>query len=331
MYTKDNMKDALMKLTDEAVSKVQAFFESPEGKSFVAETKAADAGDVGTFKVIITTEDVDRVGEMIKADAWELERYMLNPIVLWAHNYGELPIGVTETLTLVDGNKLQAEGKFASHQKAQEVRALYDAGIMRATSVGFIPKEMEGNIITKAELLEFSFVPVPCNPYALAVLEKTGMQADTLMTKGFLTKAEGDAPAPAEGDVCELEDGSEGAMAMEEGTLVCKPKPVQEDAIVEPKAVEEIETKEGRVLSKANVAKVEAAVESAKSLIATLEELLQANAGSGANAAEPEGTKGTDDDAFLAIRKAMQEVAGVVTDALAVAKKDAHARGIKTR
>ena len=55
---------------------------------------------------------------------------------------------------------------------AQQVRKLYEFGIKAGqgvgctTSVGFIPKEFDENArntITKAELLEFSFVPVPAN------------------------------------------------------------------------------------------------------------------------------------------------------------------------
>src|ERR1700710_967950 len=55
---------------------------------------------------------------------------------------------------------------------AQQVRAVYDFGIKSGypvgctTSVGFIPKEFDESnqrVITHAELLEFSFVPVPAN------------------------------------------------------------------------------------------------------------------------------------------------------------------------
>jgi hypothetical protein len=43
---------------------------------------------------------------------------------------------------------------------------------LKAVSVGFIPLERNSkdyNIIERAELLEVSFVAVPCNPYALSV------------------------------------------------------------------------------------------------------------------------------------------------------------------
>jgi phage head maturation protease len=43
---------------------------------------------------------------------------------------------------------------------------------LKTVSVGFIPKERDPEnqrIITRAELLEVSFVPVPCNPNALSL------------------------------------------------------------------------------------------------------------------------------------------------------------------
>jgi hypothetical protein len=111
--------------------------------------------------------------------------------------------------------KMIAKGKFAPTAKAQEIRQLYDAGIIKATSVGFIEKEREGNLITKAELLEFSFVSVPANPYALALAMAKEFSVNELVTKGilFVEKAEeeetvevtvpeseevGEEPAPAE-------------------------------------------------------------------------------------------------------------------------------------
>lgn len=347
-----------LKLSQEIATQLDNFLTSEKGTSFFNETKGAKNEDVGTFEVIITTEDVDRVGEMIKADAWELDRYMLNPIVLWAHNYSELPVGIALSLEKVDGGKLLAKGKFAGHSKAQEVRALYDAGIMRATSVGFIPKEMEGNIITKAELLEFSFVPVPCNPYALSTLQKSGMVVDEFVAKGFLVK-EVEEKVKAEGDVCTLEDGEEGMLVMENEELVCKPKAQEEEKAVDPLVKDVVFTentvkfvfdngeekeypvvadfnndvKEGRVLSKKNQSLVEDAINSLAGTKSVLEALLEASRSGDAPVNEPEDTKSevSEDDAFLSIRSTLQEVAGIVTSALADAKKEAKSRGIKVR
>lgn len=347
-----------LKLSQEIATQLEGFFASDNGKQFVAEVKAAKSEESGTFEVIITTEDIDRMGEMIKADGWELDRYMLNPIVLWAHNYSELPIGITETLEKVDNTKLKAKGKFAGHQKAQEVRALYDAGIMRATSVGFIPKEMEGNIITKAELLEFSFVPVPCNPYALSTLSKTALNADELVAKGFLTKEE-----KKEGDTCQLPDeGGEGVIDAEGNCVPKEADEEDEEKGIVP-AVKDIEVskekivfvlengekvehpidaklyealaeiKEGRVLSKKNVALIEDCATLLGTAKSALEALLDASRSDEAPVIEePEGkTREQGDEAFMKLRSQLQEVAGIVQIALKDAKTDALSKGKRIR
>lgn len=122
----------------------------------------------GTFEVIASTENVDRDGEVILVKAWQTENFMKNPVLLFGHDYYSLPIGVITSLE--SGEKgLVAKGIFARTAFAQEVRQLYDDGILKAVSVGFIPLEKSGNTITKAELLELSFVPVPANADALSL------------------------------------------------------------------------------------------------------------------------------------------------------------------
>lgn len=218
-----------VKLSKEIVDGLSGFFASEKGAEFVRSIKEAETSKLGTFKMIITTEDIDRVGEMIKADAWELERYMLNPVVLWAHNYAELPVGMTTKLTKLEGGKLEAEGVFAPHERGQVVRQLYEGGYIKTSSVGFIPKVMEGNIITQAELLEWSFVPVPCNPFALSTLSQRGMNVDELVAKGLIVK-DVEVKAPVAGDTCQLPDeGGEGVLVEQDGELVCRPKDKPEE------------------------------------------------------------------------------------------------------
>ena len=51
-------------------------------------------------------------------------------------------------------------------------RNLYQEGMLKSVSVGFIPTQRNQNdykIIEKAELLEVSFVAVPCNPEAISL------------------------------------------------------------------------------------------------------------------------------------------------------------------
>lgn len=130
--------------------------------------------DSGTFKTVITSEVVDRDGEVILLNGWDFTNFMKNPVVLRGHNYRDLPVAKATSLAMVDG-KVVATGDFASAEanpKAQQVRKLYDDGFINAVSVGFrVLQRNPANrlIIEKQELLEFSFVTVPANPEALGL------------------------------------------------------------------------------------------------------------------------------------------------------------------
>lgn len=179
------MDDALKKISDELALELKAYFARDDVKDAVEATHKAADKDVGTFEQIITTENLDRYQDVIKIDAWDDEHYLKNPVVLWGHDHKQLPIGITTGLRTENGQKI-ATGKFAPHAKAQEIRQLYDMGILRAASVGFIEKEREGNLITKAELIEWSIVSVPANPYCLATLVKSGVSVNEMVTKGLV-------------------------------------------------------------------------------------------------------------------------------------------------
>lgn len=218
-----NKEYTLKKLNEEILEKISQAVVSKEFKEAIEKTKAST--DSGTFEVIISTADEDRQGEVIDQSGWDFTHYKNNPIVLWGHNYFDLPIGVTDEIYTNDKNQTVAKGRFAPEDAnpfAQQVRRLYDAKIIKTTSVGFIAREMEGNVITKAELLEFSFVPVPANPMALSLAKQFQFNESELMTKGLFIKAEDEKAEPAEGDPCTMDDGTNGVMLPDEsGALVC--------------------------------------------------------------------------------------------------------------
>ncbi len=178
------MKDVLKNISAELAAELVARFQSAEVKDLFSQTRAASDEDTGTFEVVITTENLDRYREVIKLDGWELEHYRANPVVLWGHDHNRL-IGMATSIEIADG-KMVAKGRFAPTAEGQEFRKLYDMGFLKATSVGFIEKEREGNLITKAELLEFSFVTVPANPYALSLAMEKGVGINELVTKGIM-------------------------------------------------------------------------------------------------------------------------------------------------
>lgn len=205
------MENALKKLSAEIKANLEAAMSSTAVKDLIASTKAAE--DAGTFEVVVSTPDDDRSGESVDPNGMDMTLFKMNPVVLWGHDYYALPIGVCDSIEVIEG-KIVAKGRFApadANPFAQQVRKLYDAKIVRATSIGFIVKEMNGKIITKGELLEFSFVPVPANPYALSLshAKSLGLDVAMLAMKGLndlMKKEEGeDTPEPEAEVVAEAE------------------------------------------------------------------------------------------------------------------------------
>lgn len=156
-------------------------------KQFLAKSIDVDS-DERSLTAVITTGTVDRDNEVLLSKGADFEDFLKNPVVLWAHNYSEPPIG--RALWIKKGrNRLTAKMKFAETDRAEEVYQLYKAGFLNAFSVGFQPKswheptpeEIKKNadwanasrIYDEWEMFEYSGVPVPANPEALAVAVKT--------------------------------------------------------------------------------------------------------------------------------------------------------------
>jgi phage head maturation protease len=140
------MNKLFEQFTEDIKGKFTEAFAKEDFTDFMQKTKAA--ADSGNFKVIISTPAVDRQGDSVDQNLWDLNNYLNNPVVLWGHDYFSLPIGIATSIEkqIVENQVvLVAEGKFAPAEAnpfAQQVRALYEAGMVRATSVGFIPASM---------------------------------------------------------------------------------------------------------------------------------------------------------------------------------------------
>jgi len=151
-----------------------------ERKQYTSEVVADGSGRRLTFKV--STGALDRDRDRIDPAGWDVSAYLKNPVVLWAHKYDELPIAkCVELRALPDA--LRATAEFATHELAEDVFQLYKGGFASAVSVGFIPIDQEpneagGHDVRRAELLEFSCVPVPSNPEALMIATAKGLARD---------------------------------------------------------------------------------------------------------------------------------------------------------
>jgi HK97 family phage prohead protease len=123
------------------------------------------------YTFTISTASVDRSNDSIDPAGWDLRAYKKNPVVLWAHDARQWPVG-TATSTYVEGGRLKAQMVFADTHEGRKAEHLVQTGHLRATSVGFRPLEHKlalepgrngGIDFKKQELMEFSIVPVPCN------------------------------------------------------------------------------------------------------------------------------------------------------------------------
>jgi HK97 family phage prohead protease len=155
-------------------------------KSYLLGGVEKKAGDNGSdiFTIIASTNAVDRQGDVVDQSGWDLTNFKKNPVLLWAHDYSALPIGKVVSAQVIKG-QLIADFIFATadaNPMAQQVKRLYEEGIVNASSVGFIPLERQGNVITRSELLELSLVPVPANQEALRRAVEKGFDADFIKT-----------------------------------------------------------------------------------------------------------------------------------------------------
>ena len=144
-------------------------------KAYVKEVKS----DGIITGAIASTENQDRDGEQLATTGWELDNFLRNPLLLWGHDAHELPIGKVLNIR-VDGNKLIFDAQFAIKENdfAEKVWNMVKGGFLNAFSVGFIPKERDGDRFTRQELLEISLVNVPANAEALMSREFKAFQED---------------------------------------------------------------------------------------------------------------------------------------------------------
>lgn len=157
----------------------------------INKTFSVEVNDVSeasrSFWAIASTDDIDRDGDVLSQDGWELDNYLKNPVVLFAHRYDELPVAKANDIKVVNG-KLMFKPQFATKEEypfADTIFKLYKGGYLRSFSVGFFPKEWErrrtadgipsGKNFIKQELVEISAVPVASNPGALAEAYKVGV------------------------------------------------------------------------------------------------------------------------------------------------------------
>lgn len=137
-------------------------------------------------RFIMTSETVDRYGDIVAQAGMDITRFMENPQGLLFHNSRSWPCGTWSDVTkILNGRPKRTEGVLnflpeGTDDDADRAVRHVAVGSIRTVSIGFAPDwdeiEMilddEGEWVTgwkynKSELLECSLVPIPAQPDAL--------------------------------------------------------------------------------------------------------------------------------------------------------------------
>jgi hypothetical protein len=261
----------------------------------------AQKSEDGRVTVIASDETVDRSGEVVPIDAWDLSNFRRSPRLLIDHDYSvKSVVGLAENIR-VQGRQLLFDPLFHEiTQAAKETKQMVEQGFLDTVSVGFLRKEEGGCIVN--ELLEVSFVAVPCNPNARTLSVKDIGPDEEKAVEAFVAKT-GEAEKEPE-------------------------KPTEPEG---EKAVE-MEEKSGRAISEKNRQTLQSAIENMTQAIGALQQLLDAAEAQGSEGKVHDGDgspkqrssdAGSDEEVFkqwLLMKQVLRAVNTATSDALSKSK-----------
>lgn len=150
-----------------------------------AEPKAAE-DDSRVLRFVFSDGSIDRSGDTINPDGWDLTGFLKNPVALWSHDSSSPPIGRAANVGPVKG-KLLGDIEFMPPEVSPFADSIYrmvKAGYLRGVSVGFMPEKWTfvderdrpfGINFIEQSLLEISLCALPCNENALLQARADGI------------------------------------------------------------------------------------------------------------------------------------------------------------
>lgn len=179
----NTLDNAVLEILDKGPGKASAD-DLKLAQMFTVEKQELEEGqDPNTDRAMITTQSVDRDGDIIVANGVQLANFRKNPVVLFGHNSWDAKniMGRSITEQIIPGQGIMASWAWADQANAEAamVKALWRGNFLNAISVGFIPfdwkrrkdpangTDLDGWEFTAWEMLEYSVVPIPANQDAL--------------------------------------------------------------------------------------------------------------------------------------------------------------------
>lgn len=152
---------------------------------------------------IISTPAVDRVGDSMDTLGCDLTQYRKNPVVFWNHAFDGFtkPIGISESSSgqlevYPTSEHIKATCYFTNKfLEAEQIFELVNEKTIRATSIRFDPigsPSRSGGVqrFSKWYLLEWSWVPIGCNPEAVQDVLAKGYLAGRRISSGITKSLE---------------------------------------------------------------------------------------------------------------------------------------------
>lgn len=216
--------------------------------------------------IVASTPAFDRDKDRVMPQGIDTTSFQKNPALFYGHNYTD-PWAVAGRVAewKIDGERMTFRPELREPVNESDpmtiIRSLWDAGLLRAASIGFIPRkgaknEQGGMDFSEVELLEISLTPLPANQEALRLAMKA------LKTQDDPTPAE-DVKEDVKDDMVALMDELRAIVADLRSLL--QPQDAPQDATQDaPAAATDAPeakhtTKRGRVLSAGNESKLRTA------------------------------------------------------------------------
>ncbi|WP_082305011.1 hypothetical protein [Persicobacter sp. CCB-QB2] len=125
-------------------------------------------------RFVLHDQSKNSYGLILQTSGGDLTQFKKNPVMLHEHNGWMMPIGHWDDIQ-VEGEKITAVPVFdLKDEFAKVIAQKVEDGHIRMASMGVLPLEVDGDVVTKWEVREASIVTFGSNKNALRLMDANG-------------------------------------------------------------------------------------------------------------------------------------------------------------
>jgi len=182
------------------------------------------------FKVSDPSQNV--YGMTVRTSGIQTANFIANPTCLLNHDYNII-LGLWEDLT-IKGKDLTAVPVLDDDDpEALKYYGKVERDLLKGASIGIIPLAVEGEEITKCELLEISLTPVPANRNALVIYSADRVALNVDEAKAYMLSVDKSAPPKSKKKMNEKLRTALMLLCVQSGLTLVLSADTADDAIVE--------------------------------------------------------------------------------------------------